>query len=349
VDGEAERGGVARKVSRLAGAPTVAALAFAVIAMTPAGAPAANGCPIHGSVSASKPATELMAALESDFRRGARVVRMDIRTRYARLPRFHHAEAYQPNQRTLWGVFDGGGDVTRLLYVFSGPGRLAGTTLLMHDQVDTGGADAMWLYLRAFNLFKQVEAGTQRVLVPGTALTYEDSRGFIPLDKYRFSEPDGTTPDSGWILGCPRSAEIRAHLGYGSLRMRVDRERKILRSVEYSDVRGKPLKTYILTSEQRVGDRTFPREIQLEHEADGFTTTIIYEYWLPTAPPPSSLFVPGTMEGSFIDRLEAYLAQIGLADRLRAEREEAEARVREFFERLGQSEGGERTGSRPSR
>jgi len=75
---------------------------------------------------------------------------------------------------------------TRLLYVFSGPGRLAGTTLLMHDRTAADEQDEMWLYLRSFEIFKKLEAKSARVTVPGTALTYEDSRGFIPLDKYRF-------------------------------------------------------------------------------------------------------------------------------------------------------------------
>jgi hypothetical protein len=285
-----------------------------------------------------------MGALERSFRRDARVVRMDIRTNYTRRPRFDHAEAYQPKQRTLWGVFDGSLDTTRLLYVFSGPGRLAGTTLLMHDAVEPAEPDTMWLYLRAFDLFKKIEGETQRALVPGTALSYEDSRGFIPLDKYRFSEGEGA-----FILACPRRAAIREAVGYQSLRMLVDPEKQILRSIEYMDARGKPLKTYTLVSEQRIGDRSFPEQVRLEHHADGFTTEITYEYWLPLELPPASLFVPSTEDGSFIDRMEAYLGVIGQGARFRAERNEADAKVRVFFEKLRGIEEAERTGRRPAR
>ena len=62
-----------------------------------------------------------------------------------------------------------------MLYVFSGPGRLAGTTLLMHDTVATTEPDSMWLYLRAFGIFKKLDAAKQQVLVP-TLKTFTATR-----------------------------------------------------------------------------------------------------------------------------------------------------------------------------
>jgi hypothetical protein len=327
----------------------LAAIAFGVLGASTPPSVAASDCPKEGAAPTSPAATALMGALEQNFRRGVRVVRMDIRTHYTRVPSAHHAEAYQPNQRTLWGVFEGDPEETRLLYVFSGPGRLAGTTLLLRDRVATNEPDAMWLYLRAFDLFKKLEAGKEQVLVPGTALTYEDSRGFIPLDKYLFSDVDDapSPPSEGtWILGCPRSGEVREQLGYGSLRLRVDPEKQIVLAIEYKDVRGKPLKTYTLVRGERVGDLFFPVEVLLEHEADGFSTQITYEYWLPDAPPPSSLFEASTETGPFIDRLEAYVARIGQGSRIRAELEEADAAVEAFFEKLRGIQEAERQGKR---
>jgi hypothetical protein len=325
-------------------------LILAAIVLSPFGAPtpaaaATDGCPAEGAPSASPAAEALMGALERNFRRGARVVRMDIRTTYTRQSR-HHPEAYQPNQRTLWGVFAGSPEKTLLLYVFSGPGRLAGTTLLMHDPVDTSEPDAMWLYLRTFDIFKVLGAESQQVMVPGTALTYEDSRGFLPLDKYRFSALSEPAPRGVQLLGCPRTDEIRENLGYGSLRVQVDPEREIVLAVEYMDVRSKPLKLYTLVSEVRMGDRFFPAEVRLEHKADGFTTQISYEYWLPDPPPPPSLFEPSTEAGRFIDRLEAYLSQIGQGERIRAELEESDAGVRAFNEKLERIQEAERLGKR---
>ena len=76
-------------------------------------------------------ATAVMASIERDFRRGARIVRMDIRTHFLKRSKLGPRFDREPNQKTLWGVFSGHHDRTDLLYVFSGPGRLAGTTLLM--------------------------------------------------------------------------------------------------------------------------------------------------------------------------------------------------------------------------
>jgi hypothetical protein len=286
-----------------------------------------------------------MAALEGDFRRGARVARMDIHTSYERQRTASGLELHA-NQKTLWGVFDGDAEQTRLLYVFSGPGRLAGTTLLMHDRVAVDQPDEMWLYLRSFEIFEKLAPTKQRVLVPGTALTYEDARGFIPLDKYRFSFADAASSGALEILGCPRSDAIREHLGYRSLRLRVDPDKRIVRGVRYTGVGGRPLKTYTLLREVQVGDRFFPAAVRLEHLADGFVSEIGYEYWLPEAPPPAAFFEPSVEQHRFVDRLKHYVTQIGQGARIRQELEQADLRVREFEERLRRIQEAERSGRR---
>jgi len=151
----------------------------------------------------------------------------------------------------------------------------------MHDRTRETEQDSMWLYLRSFNIFKQLEPRTQRAMVPGTALSYEDSRGFIPLDKYRFrfddsvlSQPGSPSPGGVGILGCPRTSIIRENLGYRSLRLRVDSEKEIVLAIEYADLGGRTLKTYTTLREIRIGDRVFPGEVRVEHEADGFVTQI---------------------------------------------------------------------------
>jgi len=331
---------------------------FGVLA--PSVASAAD-CQVAAPPRAEPEPEALMAALERNFRRDARVVRMDIRTDYSRHRSAVARSIEEPNQKTLWGVFDGDPEESHLLYVFSGPGRLAGTTLLMHDRALPTEPDGMWLYLRTFDIFKKLEPKIQHVMVPGTALTYEDSRGFIPLDKYRFSSVDPATADARVhppaepsapkgveILGCPRSAAIREHLGYRSLSLRVDPDKQIVLSVLYTDLHGRPLKTYTLLRDVRIGDRFFPAEVRLEHMADGFATQIGYEYWLPQSPPPPSLFSANPEQGRFIDRLRAYVSQIGLGERIEAELRLADERVRQFEEKLQRIHEAERLG-RPFR
>jgi len=298
----------------------------------------AAGCPTSSALPSDPAAETMMASLEADFRRDPRIVRMDIATRYTGSRGLGPDDAIQPSRKTLWGVFNGDGEDTRLLYVFSGPGRLAGTTLLMHDRAGSAEADAMWLYLRSFDIFKLLEPKAQKVMVPGTALTYEDSRGFIPAEKYRFSfdtSPRSPTPAHAMsLLGCPRSEEIREHLGYHSLRLQVDREKNVVIGVQYTGLGGRPLKSYALVRDLELEGRVLPAEVRLEHRADGFISTIGYEHWLPGSPPPAALFDPSPDGGKFIDRLKAYLTEVGLGDRIQQELELADEQLREFEEKL---------------
>ena len=94
----------------------------------------------------------------------------------------------------------------------------------------------------------------------------------------------------------------------------------------------------------RIGDRFLPAEVRLDHKADGMITRIGYEYWLPDTRPPPSLFEASTEPRRFIDRLEAYMGQIGQGGRIRAELEEADARVDAFLEKLRRIEEAERKG-----
>jgi hypothetical protein len=180
--------------------------------------------------------------------------------------------------------------------------------------------------------------------VPGTALTYEDSRGFIPLDKFRFSFVESAAPVGVDVLGCPRSPTIREQVGYRWLRLRVDPEKRIVLAVRYADLGGRLLKAYTLLRDIRVGDRFFPGGVRLEHLADGFVTEIDYEYWQPEVKPPAALFDPSIEEGRFIDRLKAYVARIGEGERIQEELALADEQLRQFEERLRRIQEAERLG-----
>ena len=275
-----------------------------------------------------------MERLERGFRSRSRIVRMDIRTTYLRPSRSFRPPMNESNRRTLWGVFDSDADATRLLYVFSGPGRLAGTTLLMHDRIAPNETDAMWVYLRSFGIFKQFDSSKQRIRVPGTALTYEDSRGFIPLDKYRFFRHDEPSQDAPAILACPRSPRIREDVGYRSLLLRVDPAKKLVREVRYEGLGGGLLKTYRLVREIEIGAAFFPAEVELTHLAEGFRSDIHYEHWILESPPPAGFFTPNADESPFLDRLRAQVEAIGEGERIRAELARADEQVREFEEKL---------------
>jgi hypothetical protein len=333
------------------GARRIAAILVGALGLiylaTAAAARAESRCTGANAFEPDSSAQALMVALERDFRTGTRVVRMDIRTTYPRARGIQGEIPAESEPKTLWGIIDADSDTTRLLYVFSGPARLAGTALLMHDRVAANAPDAMWLYLRSFDIFEKLASEKSRILVPGTALSYEDSRGFIPTDKYQFAYADGSTadeanPQSVSILACPRSASIREDLGYRSLLLQVDSKKRIVRYASYEGPSGGLLKTYSLVDYVRMGERHLPAEVRLEHCAEGFYTRIAYEYWQPDTAPGVDLFDPSPETSRFIDRLEGWLTQIGQGARIRAELDEADERVRQFEERLRRIQAGER-------
>ena len=282
-------------------------------------------------ITADPAAAALMLKLEKAFRADPRIVRMYIRTRYREGHPLHDYAEEHTIDKILWGVADGNVDVTRLLYVFSGPGRLAGTTLLLQDFADPEKADGTWLYLRSFDNFRKIETGSQRVMVPGTSLTYEDARGFIPAAQYVFATAAGdksvAKDKETLVLACPRNDAVREAVGYGALRVLVDTKKSIVRRIDYADLGGKPLKSYRLVREVKEGARWLPAEVRTEHEIEGTVAEITYEHWALRKSPPDDLYRPDVTTEKFLPRLERVLTEAGLGKRIRGEIETANALV----------------------
>lgn len=299
-------------------------------AMNPANARARTLC----DTVSDPEARALMARLEHDFRHRPRIARMQIGTIYGEgHPLARHFKG-EPYEKTLWGIFNGDADETWLLYTFSAPGRLAGTSLLMRDFADPTIADSMWLYLRAFDRFSKLESAAQRVMVPGTALTYEDSRGFIPLDKYEFSFDAGEHDEkTARLIACPKNADVRENLAYSSLGLTLDRAKGLVRHVVYRDLGGKPLKTYELMAEQWLEPGWVPSRVRITHLTDGYTTEIAYEHWALDTSPPQALYEPETDDEKFLVRLERVLKKAGLGERIEAEIAAANELIRAYDEK----------------
>ncbi|HWR83739.1 MAG TPA: MMPL family transporter, partial [Candidatus Deferrimicrobium sp.] len=174
------------------------------------------------SATADQSAHGLMHTLEQDFRSLPRAVKMEFSTIYSRTEQ-------PPIERTMWGICNGDSVKTKMLYVVTEPARMRGTTLLFHDEARPDRPDSTWLYLPAFRRVGSLHEQFYGALVPGTALTYEDSRGFIPIDKYDFSFVDGhQSSDSDEILikADPRDENLRTNLGFQALVVRIDRQRE---------------------------------------------------------------------------------------------------------------------------
>jgi hypothetical protein len=108
-----------------------------------------------------------------------------------------------------------------------------------------------------------------------------------------------------------------------------------VRAIDYRDLSGRPLKRYRVEQTQRVGDRWLPKQVILEHLADGTITPMEYEHWLPTGRPPDGLFEASVDREAFRPRLVRYLDSLDLGDRIRAELTQADARVQAWREKWG--------------
>jgi len=260
------------------------------------------------SVSSPRPALEVMTRLETDFRRPPRLVKIDFVTTYDRRPE-------QPLGRTIYGLLDGDTVDTRLMYVVTDPPRMSGTTLLFADKADPAEADSTWLYLSAIKRLRALDIRSARAMVPGTALTYEDSRGFIPIDKYRFSMAVDTaaTDDELVILAEPLTEEIRSGVGFDRMRIWVDTTRRIITRIHYIDAADAAIKIFSLVSAVQVGTVWFPSEVSVRNNQNGTLSQMRYDYWALDQAPDKDLFEASLRRGKFLRRLYPLMLRFGIS------------------------------------
>ncbi|MFQ5417923.1 MAG: MMPL family transporter [Myxococcota bacterium] len=338
---------------RAVGTALAAAGVAALLAASPvrAGAPDCGGPPDQN-------ATALMTRLERVRRGTPRILRMNIETIYPEHSRLARVPTAPTPPKSLWGLVDGDVDETWLLYVFTGPGRMAGTSLLIQDFSDSTERDTTWFYLRAYENFSRLSGRIERAMVPGSALSYEDARGYITGDKYLYHAriATGTAPDAATagsatpvtrVVACPRTRALASRLGYASLTIDVDPERLIVERIEYRALGGEPLKLYRLVESVDVDGHAYPARVHLEHVVDGFENDVTYEYWSVPEGLPRELFWTDVSEGAFLGRLRTLLEERGLGDRIDAEIAAAEARIRIYDERMRALESQRQSGESP--
>ena len=156
---------------------------------------------------------------------------------------------------------------------------------MLEDFADPSRQDSTWFYLRAFANFSKLEGAVERSMIPGTALTYEDARGYVDISKYRFRLLDraggGTTGTLRRVLACPTGASMAERLGYSALVVEVDLNRQIVTGIEYHGPGGGLLKSYRLAQSAQLDGHSFPAQVLLVHHVDSYRNHIQYEYWAP--------------------------------------------------------------------
>jgi len=278
-------------------------------------------------------ATLLMARIESRLRATPRIVHMQIDTRYREGSRLKKAFGEDPVSKTLWSLTNGDPKETRMLFVITGPGRMMGTSLLIRDPADPKSKDRMWFYLAAFENFSELGQGAERIVVPGSALTYEDSRGFIAASKYRFRSLAGA-PEEVRILACPRTPALADALGYSSIELTIDPKREVVQHARYQGLGGGELKRYVLLEALEIDGTHLPREVRLEHTVNGFDNLIHYQYWPQHEGIPAEQFSQDVRQETFLSRLRKFLHERSLGGLLETEIELANARIRAYEERM---------------
>lgn len=299
--------------------------ACGLVAPAPAGAAA---CPAKPDAAASA----LMRAVEESVRSHRHLVRTHVETHYEKRPT-SRLTPLKVSERTLWSAADGRVKDTHMLFVFTAPGRMAGTSLLLRDRAGGSDADETWFYLRAFDHFERLEGKVESSIVPGTALSYEDARGFIAGDRYDFSwlEGEGEREGTRAVLGCPRTPEMADRLGYGAIQIVVDPARLLVERIDYQDLGGGRLKRYEVKESVSFAGVARPTRVRLVQWVAGFENRIHYEYW-PMREAPESLFRPVLDQQSFLERMVTVVRDHGVGARIDAELAIAESRVRAYEE-----------------
>jgi predicted RND superfamily exporter protein len=279
----------------------IALLVFAI----PASASAQTGEP---QPSEDPAARALMRQLETDFRKVRRVVKVEFSTIYARVKN-------KPFKRTMWGVLDGDTMMTRMMWVVTDPPRMSGTTLMFADKADTAETDSTWLNMSSSEYVRLLSIRSARAMVPGTALTYEDSRGFVPVDKYRFkfAANSNVSPDSLVIITAePITEKIRVGVGVDAMILRIDMKDRILKEIDYLKGEGELFKTYRLEKTVKIGDVWFPARMSVRNYLHRNISTAEYTYWSLPDDPPDAFYNPDLEGGRFLDRLKGLLKQEGI-------------------------------------
>jgi predicted RND superfamily exporter protein len=270
------------------------AIAIALALLAPLALPGrAHAAPAESDTGAVR----VMRDLERAFRRTPRALRMEVRSTYA---------GGQTLERSTWGVFADQPDACHVMYTFDRPENMAGATLLMRfDARDQ--ADSTWLYLPSMKRMWPIGTAGPRLLVPGTTMSFEDARGFIPTAHYRFrapSPPGGAgSQDTLWIVALPATDSLRKNLGYGRLVMAIDRGRGLIARIEFADADLRPVKRYELLDAIRFGAEWLPKRVRIEQVQIGMTSIVDYRYWRLRAPPPKRLFDPSDAAGPFLPRI----------------------------------------------
>ena len=217
----------------------------------------------------------------------------------------------EPPRRIL-GLARGDRDATRIVYIVTRPRFERGATLILHDAVPPRVADHLWLWLPGLMAPREIQTASLRALVPGTGLSYEDARGWIATDKYRFRTLERGA-DEVAIEAWPQADSVGVSLGVSRIQIRVDPKRLVVTGVATFDAAGNLVRTYEATDFVEVGGCWRTRRVVTHHEMRFTDAVITYRYRALDRPPPPELFRPPGDGDAFNRRFLEWRDGVGLA------------------------------------
>lgn len=244
----------------------------------------------------------VMRAIEESQRAGDRMFSMDVELVVGGRFREH---------RRILAISRHEARETRLLYVMTEPRIYRGTTLAIRD---AGGSahDGMWFGFAREPRVHAVHAESMSLLVPGTGLTFEDARGWIATEKYRFDAARRDGRDLT-IVAWPRSEALG--LGISRLELRVDPVRRVVLEFTAHDAAGNVTRRYRARNFTSISGRWYPARVVVEHPGQRLEATLSFDYAPVAARSERDRFESDSSAASAIKTLAALRDRAGLRAR----------------------------------
>jgi len=171
-----------------------------------------------------------------------------------------------------------GPEASRSLLFFLAPADVRGIGIL--QWLDPKEEDRQWLYLPELKRPRQISGASKRESFVGTDFSYEDLA--IMSDLVDWSEEDA----SATLIG---EGEVDAHacavielqpkavdVGYGKIRVWLDRQELVMRKLEMENKNGKLAKTLLFSDVRTVGVVPTAHTLEMRDERAGSHTRVLF-------------------------------------------------------------------------
>ncbi|MEM6572663.1 MAG: outer membrane lipoprotein-sorting protein [Pseudomonadota bacterium] len=191
-------------------------------------------------------------------------------------------------------------DARQTRITFLEPKRSRDITFLSHDRAASTAADQRWMYLPASRKVRRIPASQRGKSFLGTDFSYEDIQSELKfaLDDWDFSYERAESVGASTrhhIAGTPKSKKIARELGYGGFTAVVDEATWMPRRIEFSDFKGRALKTITVGRVVQVDGIWTAEEILAVNHQTGHQTAFTFYDTNYSQPLASQLFEPQTL------------------------------------------------------